>query len=187
MRCAECGATLPGAETCEERFHALLAAEVEHEELARMHGLTVLTYHLQHPSRTKPWFQVFGAEVMRRAFADGGDWREALAAVAGRAGGYDRDRERWRQVGPQKGWERALNERKAAAGTAMPAWVAAGPIAGEATGADLDPAAPTGQDEAILGWAPSVAEHRFRGGGAPGAATRRVGGRSGIGSGAEAG
>jgi hypothetical protein len=50
--CAECGASLPGGETCRDRFHALLAAEAENVDLARIHGLTVLTYHLQHPSLT---------------------------------------------------------------------------------------------------------------------------------------
>lgn len=53
MRCAECGAALPGPETREGRCRALLAAEVENAEVARMHGLTVRTDHLPHPSRTK--------------------------------------------------------------------------------------------------------------------------------------
>ena len=163
MRCGECGAALAGEETCLERFDALLAAEAQNAELRRMHGLTVLTYHVQHPSRTKPWYQAFGAEVMRRAFGRGEDWTEALAAVAGRPGGFDRERGRWRQVGPQKGWERELNERKAAAGSAMPGWVVARPIAGEATVADVDPLAPAGQAEQVLAWARSVAEHRFLG------------------------
>lgn len=57
MECAECGAMLPGDETCQDRFHALLAAEVRNPELLHVHGLTVLTYHLQHPSLTKPWYQ----------------------------------------------------------------------------------------------------------------------------------
>ena len=34
MRCAECGADLPGEESCIGRFHALLAAEWEHPEAA---------------------------------------------------------------------------------------------------------------------------------------------------------
>ncbi len=163
MRCGECGAALAGEETCFERFHALLAAEAQNAELRRMHGLTVLTYHVQHPSRTKPWYQVFGAEVMRRAFGRGEDWTEALAAVAGRPGGFDRERERWRQVGPQKGWERALNERKATARAAMPAWVVAEPIPGEATIAEIDVVAASGQADGVLAWARSVAEHRFLG------------------------
>jgi hypothetical protein len=32
MRCVECGAELTGAETCLDRFHALLAAEWDHPE-----------------------------------------------------------------------------------------------------------------------------------------------------------
>lgn len=167
MRCLECGAELPGEETCGERFGALLAAEVENEELRRMHGLTVLTYHLQHPSRTKPWYQSWGAEVMRRAFGAGEDWVGAIEAAAGRPGGFDRERNRWRRVGPQKGWERALNERKAAAGTETPGWAIAEPIAGEATIAEVDLAAPSGQTEQVLAWARSVAAHRFLGGNGP--------------------
>ena len=42
MRCAECGADLPGDETCQDRFHALLLAEQHSREAAEMHGLTVL-------------------------------------------------------------------------------------------------------------------------------------------------
>ena len=71
MRCEECGADPHGMAMCRDYVHALLAAEVEREELQRMHGLTVLTCHLQHPSLTKPWYQMFGAEVMRRVFAGG--------------------------------------------------------------------------------------------------------------------
>lgn len=183
MRCAECGARLPGGETCEGRFHALLAAETENAELARMHGLTVLTYHLQHPSQTKPWYQLFGAEVMRRAFGGGEDWRDALSVVMGRPGGYDRERERWRQVGPQKGWERALNERKAAAGMQMPAWVVTEPVAGEATVAAVDSAALAGQEARVLGWARSVAAHRCLGESREGGATAAGLGRDARGSG----
>ena len=32
MECGECGAVLPGEETCLERFHALLAAEQDSQE-----------------------------------------------------------------------------------------------------------------------------------------------------------
>lgn len=49
MYCAECGADLPGEETCLDRFHALLAAEKPGNEAAQMHGLTVLTFMVQHP------------------------------------------------------------------------------------------------------------------------------------------
>ena len=81
MRCAECGADVPNNETCLDRFHALLAAEAENEELRRMHGLTVLTYHLQHPSLTKPWYQLFGAHVLQRVFGQGEDWGDVLMEI----------------------------------------------------------------------------------------------------------
>jgi hypothetical protein len=78
MRCDKCGAEFSGDETCLARFHALLAAEVDNEELRQMHGLTVLTYHLQHPTLTKPWYQNFGAGVLQRVFGQGDDWGEVL-------------------------------------------------------------------------------------------------------------
>src|SRR3712207_1009620 len=77
-RCSECGAEIAGDEACLARFQSLLAAEVDNEELRKMHGLTVPTYHLQHPSLTKPWFQRFGADVFQRVFGQGEDWGNVL-------------------------------------------------------------------------------------------------------------
>lgn len=163
MRCPECGADLPGEEACEGRFGSLLAAEVVNEELARLHGLTVLTHHPQHPSRTRPWYQMAGVTIMRRVFDRGDDWPEALAATLARVGGFDRERNRWRQVGARKGWEHALNERRVAAGREMPAWVITEPIPGEVTVGAVDPDAPFGQTRQVWAWARSVAEHRILG------------------------
>jgi hypothetical protein len=148
MRCEECGADIPGEETCLDRFHAVLAAEVENDELREMHGLTVLTYHLQHPSLTKPWFQVTGAETMRRVFAGGEDWGGVLMEVHPRGVGRRRSAAR-------------VARMKAASGAIMPDWVIARPIQGELTIADIDPTATTGQAEEILNWARSVAECRY--------------------------
>lgn len=123
----------------------------------------MLVWHVRHPSQTKPWYRELAADVLRRAFVDGEDWRSALAAVSGRPGGYDHERERWRQVGPQKAWEHALNELKVAAGTAMPDWVTSAPLAGEATVADIDSDAPAGQEARVLARARSVAVRRVPG------------------------
>ena len=146
MECAECGATLPGAETCEERFHALLAAEQYNAELFRMHGLTVLTYHLQHPSRTKPWYQAAGYDTMRRSFGEGRDWWEVLSEGR-RRGTAEREVARWKDA-------------YKASGATMPPWVVTRPVPGELTVADVDPLAPSGQAEQVLAWARSVAEGR---------------------------
>ena len=81
MTCTECGADLPSDETCRDRFHVLLAAESHNQELARMHGLTVLTYHVQHPSLTKPWYQAWGYEILRRSFGQRQDWWDVLKGV----------------------------------------------------------------------------------------------------------
>jgi hypothetical protein len=128
--------------------------------------LTVLACHLRHPSRTAPRHVPFGVAVMRRVCADDEPLGDAIAAGAGRPGGFDRGRGRWRQVGPQKGWEDALNERKRAAGDAMPPWVVAAPLDGEATVAHIDPAAPSGRSVRVLAWSRSVAERPVVGSGA---------------------
>jgi len=147
MRCDECGAEFSGDETCLARFHALLAAEVDNEELRQMHGLTVLTYHLQHPTLTKPWYQNFGAGVLQRVFGQGDDLGEVLM-----------------ETHPTRIGRRAdagIARLKAAGGSAMPNWVVTHPIAGELTIATIDPDPSPGPAQQILAWARSVAEHRY--------------------------
>jgi hypothetical protein len=150
MHCEECGAVLPGEETCLDRFHALLAAEAGNAELRQMHGLSVLTYHMQHPSLTKPWYQIFGAEAMRRIFGQGEDWRDVLMA------------EHPHRIGRKRS-ATAIARRKAAGGTTMPAWVISHPIPGELDVTSVDPSAPAGQTDQVLAWARSVSEHRVVG------------------------
>ena len=113
-----------------------------------MHGLTVLTYYLQHPSLTKPWYQGFGAAVMRRVFAAGEEWGDVLMETHPRGVGR-------RQA------DAAVARLKASTGGTMPEWVITRPIPGELTVAAVDPTAPGGQADAIMAWARSVAEHRF--------------------------
>lgn len=149
MRCDECGADPPGEERCLDRFHALLAAEDRNEELRRMHGLTVLTYHLQHPGLTKPWYQVFGREVMRRVFGRGEAWQAVLLETHPRGIGRRADA--------------VVARIKAAGPPTMPVWVVGTPVPGEATIASVDLEAASGQERAILAWARSVAAHRFLG------------------------
>jgi hypothetical protein len=146
MRCGECGTEIAGDETCLARFHSLLAAEVDNEELRRMHGLTVLTYHLQHPSLTKPWFQHFGADVFQRVFGQGEDWGNVLMETHPRRIGHRADL--------------AVARLKAAVGRTTPDWVVSHPIAGELTIATIDPDASPGPAQQILAWARSVAECR---------------------------
>lgn len=148
MRCHECGAGLPGEESCPDRFHRLLAAEAENAELRQMHGLTVLTWHLQHPSLTRPWFQISGAEVMTRVFGQGEDWGSVLLENHPRGVG-------------RKQSARAIAELKARGPAEMPDWVVTTPLPGELTltAVNLDTA--SGQREQVLAWARSVAEHRY--------------------------
>lgn len=142
MECNECGAVLPGDETCLDRFHALLAAEQHNAELFRMHGLTVLTYHVQHPSLTKPWYQAAGYDVMRRSFGQGRDWREVLGE--GRQYLHSASFQQWkRNYGPTMAPE-----------------IVTTPVPGEMTVADVDLDAPGSQAAAVLAWGRSVAEGR---------------------------
>ena len=151
MRCQECGADPSDDSACLDHFHALLAAEVHNEELRGTHGLTVLIYHLQHPSLTKPWYQVYGRQVMRRAFGAGEDWGDVLMESHPRRIGRRADAE--------------VARLKAAGGSTMPGWVVTRPIAGESTVTTVSPEAPSGQAAQVLAWAKSVAEHRFLAGG----------------------
>ena len=49
-RCPECGAKWTGEQTCETCFHQMLFWEAKHPAYGEVHHLTVLCYHLQHPS-----------------------------------------------------------------------------------------------------------------------------------------
>ena len=142
MICVECGADLPGDDGCRDRFHELLAAEVHSEEARQMHGLTVLMYHVQHPSLTKPWYQVAAYDGLRRIFGEGRsgeDWLEVM-------------RYEWSQSN--------VKDIKAAGPSVMPPEVVTSPVAGEMTIADIDPAIPPGHSERVLAWARSVARRR---------------------------
>ncbi|HEX8229930.1 MAG TPA: DUF5946 family protein [Chloroflexia bacterium] len=144
MRCEECGADM-GDETCMDRFHALLVAESHSQEAADMHGLTVLTYHVQHPSLTKPWYQVACYGFLRRIFEEGREGRDWEAIIT---------------EGGMKKRQADVTRWKATIGPEMPPEIVTQPVAGEMTIADIDPAAPPGHSERVLAWARSVAERR---------------------------
>lgn len=143
MRCAECGADLPGEETCLDCFHAVLAADHGGiPEAVAAHGLFVMAYHAQHPSRVKPWQRAAYREAMREIFGQGRDWRAVLTDNR-RPGVIDR-----------------LKSTTFAKETP----VVGAPIAGELTIAAIDPTIPPGHVARVEAWARSVAEHRFRDG-----------------------
>lgn len=52
--CPECGAALAGTTTCQDHFHQMLYWETEVPARGEVHHLTVLCYHLQHPSLYSP-------------------------------------------------------------------------------------------------------------------------------------
>lgn len=149
MRCNECGAELPGDETCTDRFGALLAAERDENGdftvAARVHGLTVMTFYLQHAGGigyTKRYQVEFAQKAMRRMFIEGED-----QAVV-----FPTDQRAARQ--------KVATDAKAAPGAHDPITEIRGVQSGELTVASLDPANLSGHYERVMAWARSVAEHR---------------------------
>ena len=112
-----------------------------------MHGLFVLTYYAQHPSRCTPWVRAWQADALRTVFGKGRAWQEVLA--------WPTDRVR-RQAAVDRAKARYTGD-----GSTMAAGV---PITGEATVATLpapgEPAYPAAYPAAVEAWARSVAEHR---------------------------
>lgn len=53
-RCPECGAAWADGTTCQDHFHQMLFWEAENPANGEVHHLTVLCYHLQHPSLYSP-------------------------------------------------------------------------------------------------------------------------------------
>ena len=128
----ECGSALPESGACIDHFHALLAAGAENAELRGVHGLTVMSCSLQHPSLCKPWRLESGRDTLRRIFGDGEPWGSVLLE------------EHPRGVGRQCS-AKALAKRKAAVGAEIPIWVVKCPAPGELTVASSDGAAREGQ------------------------------------------
>jgi len=52
--CSECGAVLQDEKTCQDHFYQMLFWENEYPGYGEVHHLTVLCYHLQHPSLYSP-------------------------------------------------------------------------------------------------------------------------------------
>lgn len=64
--CPDCNAFLSDHLTCQDHFHQLLFWENEVPEYGEVHHLTVLCYHLQHPSLYSPE----GLQYARKLLAD---------------------------------------------------------------------------------------------------------------------
>ena len=105
QNCPECGADWKN-QTCQDNFGQLLSWEAENPALAEVHHLTVLCYHLQHPSLYSPEalagarellteFVVHGtppAKIRRRnrAKVDSGKRTWPIGGTAERHGKYGR-------------------------------------------------------------------------------------------------
>ena len=78
QHCPECGADWSGEQTCETYFHQMLFWEAEYPAFgAEVHHLTVLCYHLQHPSL----FSSDGLKEARRLLLEFVERGAAPAAV----------------------------------------------------------------------------------------------------------
>ena len=149
MKCTECGAELPGDETCLDRFAAVLAAE--RDEAGNLtvafetHGLTVMTFYLQHAGGsgyTKRWMLKGAEAAMRQIFVEGRNQAEVLL------------------TGQRATRQKAATIAKTAPGAHDLITTSAGPQPGELTIATLDPASLEDHFERVMAWARSVAEHR---------------------------
>jgi hypothetical protein len=69
--CPECGSAWSNGITCREHFEQMLAWEFEYPEVNTVHHLTVVCYHLQHPSLYSPE-GLRGAIHLLADFLDGG-------------------------------------------------------------------------------------------------------------------
>ena len=69
--CPECGAPWPEGRTCADDFHQLLAWEFEDPRRWEVHHLTVLCYHLQHPSLYSPEGLRDGQQLLVQFVAQG--------------------------------------------------------------------------------------------------------------------
>ena len=70
-RCPECGAPLSAGRACADDFYTLLGWENEFPRLGEVHHLTVLAYHLQHPSLYSPEGLAHARELLRAFVAEG--------------------------------------------------------------------------------------------------------------------
>jgi hypothetical protein len=94
-----------------------------------VHGLTVLSYQLQHPDSAKPWTLAMGQEVLRQIFEDGQDQHHVLAEHC-----RQETVDRWRA---QYSSEASIS-------------VIAGPVPSEMSIADIDPSARAGHAKRVL-------------------------------------
>ena len=63
-KCPECGASWDGDHTCQDDFYQMLFWEAEDPRRGEVHHLTVLCYHLQHPSRYSPDGLVYAQQLL---------------------------------------------------------------------------------------------------------------------------
>jgi hypothetical protein len=64
QRCPECKALWQDGKTCQDQFHQMLFWENEFPEYGVVHHLTVLCYHLQHPSLYSPEGLEYSKQLM---------------------------------------------------------------------------------------------------------------------------
>ena len=70
--CPECGATWQAGGNCESQFHQMLYWEDENPRRGAVHHLTVLSYHLQHPTLYSPEGLEYGKQLLVDFLEGGG-------------------------------------------------------------------------------------------------------------------
>jgi hypothetical protein len=95
-RCKDCGAILADGALCEGYFHQMLFWEAEEPANGRVHHLTVLCYHLQHPALYSPEGLAYGRQLLRRFVVEG----ESPQTVRQRSGAaVDSGKRQWKIKG----------------------------------------------------------------------------------------
>ncbi len=96
QKCPECGAIWQGGKTCQDDFYQMLYWENESPALGEVHHLTVLCYHLQHPSLYSPE-GLEQAKNLLAEFVEGGQSPGVVRQL--NRGRVDSGRRKWRIKG----------------------------------------------------------------------------------------
>lgn len=138
QRCPECGAPWPNAVTCQEYFYQMLFWESENPAYGEVHHLTVLCYHLQHPSLYSPE-GLIGAQELLTQFLEHGATPQQV-----------RQRNKHTLDSHQRTWKiKATDHAKGSYPSPIP-WTL--------TAADVVAAGPANYCEMVRRWAQSIHE-----------------------------
>ncbi len=136
--CPECGATWQDGRTCTDCFHRMLAWEFTDQEAGSVHHLTVLCYHLQHPSLYSPEGLAYALKLLVE-FVEHGQTPQAV-----------RRQNRAAVSNARRGWTFKGSSQAHGAYARAPRWTVTAP--------DVVADGLTGYPARVRAWARSVAE-----------------------------